>query len=690
MEPLIGPYHRNQKVAVLYKEADLLRGRDRPAGGAVVPPGRSHDDPHLQHTKRTCSTELAAAVERFAAAGENDRRSAFRTLLECMKLAKDAEKFQELRAVLRSTLTPMLDFTSVQSLNRLYKALPSPTRGQPHIKLAILGGFTTYQLRDLVELYLFAAGASVEIYEADFGVFRQEILNPSSGLYEFKPNVVYLATHWRNLGHVPTLSDSAQRVSALLEAEYRDWEVLWQTAHDRLGCQILQNNFDTPAWRSLDNYEMRHLAAPSRFVADMNRLMLERAPLYITIHDVEALAANAGRRLWANERFFLQAKMPCAPEHLVEYAHSVSSILAAQRGVSRKCLVLDLDNTLWGGVIGDDGIGGIRIGQGDPESEAFLSFQRYVKALQMRGVILAVCSKNDELIAREVFEKHPDMILRLDDISCFVANWTDKATNLRNIAKQLNIGLDSLVFVDDNPAERSIIRQMVPEVAVPEVSLDPIEFIEALERHRYFQVVTLGSEDFKRTEYYRTNAQRAEIQASAGGIEDFLRSLNMTAIIRPIQTTTLERSTQLINKSNQFNLTTRRRNAAEIMALTQSPDWVTVTVSLKDRFGDNGLISVLLGHVRQDVLEIDTWLMSCRVLKRGVEIFLLNYLCEAAQSRGLKYIQGEYIPTAKNDLVRNHYGELGFENVEAMPDGRTIWRLFLSDYKTVCCFIKRV
>jgi FkbH-like protein len=647
-------------------------------------------DSHLEHSKRIDTPKLMAAVEQCAAAGENERRTAFRVLLERMNEVKDAGRFGDLAAALRFSLAPTLDYTSVQSLNRFYKALPPLTPGQSKIKLAILGGFTTHQLRDFIELYLFAAGVPAEIYEADYGVFQQEILSPSSGLYEFKPNVVYLATHWRNLGHLPKLPNSEKEVSALLEAEYRDWALLWQTAHDRLGCQILQNNFDTPPWRSLDNHEIRHSATLSRFIAEINRLLAERAPSYVTIHDVETLAANAGRRIWGNERFFLYAKMPCAPEYLVDYAHSVSSILAAQRGLSRKCLVLDLDNTVWGGVIGDDGLGGIRVGQGDPEGEGFLSFQRYVKNLQMRGVILAVCSKNDERTAREVFEKHPDMILRLDDISCFVANWTDKATNLQSIAQQLNIGLDSLVFIDDNPAERSIIRQMVPEVAVPEVSADPIEFVEVLERHRYFQVATLGSEDFKRTEYYRANMQRAEIQASAGRLEDFLRSLEMTATIGPIQATTLERSTQLINKSNQFNLTTRRRSVAEIMALTQSPDWLTITVSLSDRFGDNGLISVVLGHVQQDTLDIDTWLMSCRVLKRGVEEFLLNYLCEEAAARKLKRIGGEYIPTARNALVRDHYADLGFRNIETKPGGHTIWQLSIADYEPLSNFIKRV
>jgi FkbH-like protein len=680
-------------MAGVRERAKVSRKLERPAAslagelGATV--AGAFVDQHPKSSGEWSDAELMAAVERCNAAGENDRRIAFRALLERLKKAQDAGQFSAIAAALRLALTPMLDYTSAQSLYRLYRKLPSPGQGRSKLKLAILGGFTTDQLRELIELYLFATGVSTEIYEANYGVFRQEILDPTSGLYNFTPDVVYLATHWRNLGHQPKLSDSAQEVTTLLESECRDWAMLWRTVHDRLGCQVMQNNFETPPWRSLDNHEMRHSAALSRYIAELNRMLMECAPSYVTIHDVDTLAANAGRRAWGNERFFLHAKLPCAPEHLVDYAHSVTSVLAAQRGLSRKCLVLDLDNTLWGGVIGDDGVGGIRLAQGDPEGEAFLSFQRYVKMLQMRGVILAVCSKNDERIAREAFEKHPDMILRLEDISCFVANWTDKATNLRSIAQQLNIGLDSLVFVDDNPAERSIIRQLVPEVAVPEISTDPTDFIEVLEQHRYFQVATLGSEDFKRTEFYRANAQRAQIQANAGGLEDFLRSLEMVGTVAPIQSTTLERSAQLINKSNQFNLTTRRRSVAEVMALTQSPDWITATVSLSDRFGDNGLISVALGHVQQDVLEIDTWLMSCRVLKRGVEHFLLNYLCEEAMSRKVKCLRGQYIPTAKNGLVRNHYADLGFRKIKAKPDGHTVWQLTLADYEPLRNFIKR-
>jgi FkbH-like protein len=636
------------------------------------------------------AVELRTAVERLNGASEHERVSALRVLLASLRRAQDAGQSEEQAKALRLALTPILDYTSVQSLSHFWKDLPASAKGRTKTKIAIIGGFTTQQLRALVELYLFAAGISAEIYEANYGVFRQEILDQSSQLYRFAPNTVFLATNWRNLGHLPELSDSPQRVDELIEAEYNDWASLWRIAYDRLQCQLLQNNFDFPPWRSLDNYEMRHAGALTPFIANANRLFALRAPSYVTIHDVEALASNAGRRAWGNERFFLHAKMPCAPEYLVEYAHSVASIIAAQLGLSRKCLVLDLDNTLWGGVVGDDGLTGIRIGQGDAEGEGFVSFQRYVKSLKMRGVILAVCSKNNESTAREVFEKHPDMILRSEDISCFAVNWTDKATNLRTIAKQLNIALDSLVFVDDNPAERSIIRQLVPEVAVPEFSGDPIDFVETLERHRYFQVATLGAEDFKRTEYYRANAEREKIQASAGGLDEFLRSLEMAAVIGPIQPMTLERITQLINKSNQFNLTTRRRNTAEVLALTKAPDWITVAVSLADRFGDNGLISVVLACVRSDVLEIDTWLMSCRVLKRGVERFLLNFLCDAARERGLSHIRGEYIPTTKNDLVRDHYAELGFHKVEAKPDGGTIWELPLSDFQPLPNFINRV
>jgi FkbH-like protein len=364
---------------------------------------------------------------------------------------------------------------------------------------------------------------------------------------------------------------------------------------------------------------------------------------------------------------------------LVDYAHDLASLVLALRGQSRKCLVLDLDNTVWGGVIGDDGLGGIRLGQGDPEGEAYSAFQAYAKSLKERGVILAVASKNTESIAKEAFEKHPEMVLRLEDISCFMANWDDKATNIRRIAEILNIGMNSLVFVDDNPAERAIVRDLCRDVAVPEMPLDAAEYIQAVERYRYFQATSLSNEDLTRTEMYRATTERSALEAASTDLDAFLRSLELVAQIGPITATSLERSAQLIGRSNQFNLTTRRRSTGELLALLQNPQWVTRTISLTDRFGENGLISVVLAEEVDATLRIDTWLMSCRVLKRGVERLQLNDLARIARQRGLKALMGEYIPTAKNGLVKDHYSSLGFEQTDATSEGHTHFRLALDD-----------
>ncbi len=562
----------------------------------------------------TMRRNLNTDLERWLNCPDDGRRETFQGLLISLKDAVNAGNFEEATATLRRAVLPSLDFTSAQSLCRVYGRLHGHlTPPSQETRLALLGSFTMEQLTPLIELFLFAAGMGAEIHQPEYGVFRQEILNPASRLYDFKPKIIFLATNWRDLAHLPNLADDRNRVEELIRSELEDFSTMWHTAHDRLACQIIQNNFDQPPWRVLSNHERRHPAGLGAFISRVNLAFMESAPTFVTIHDLDHLAASAGRWTWSDERFYHHAKMPCAPECLVDYAHSVASIVSTHSGMGKKCLVLDLDNTLWGGVIGDDGLGGIRIGQGDAESEAFHAFQRYVKGLRLRGVILAVCSKNEDHIAREVFEKHPEMVLRLEDISSFVANWSDKASNLRLIAQQLNIGLNSLVLVDDNPAERALVRQLVPEVAVPELPPDPAGYIHALERHRYFQVISIGTEDLHRTDYYRTNAIREQAQSSADSIEEFLKSLQMTARVRSIDATTLERSCQLIARSNQFNLTTRRHSAAEVLAMTHDRDWITLAVSLADRFGDNGLISVVLAKVCGDALEIDTWLAPFKV-----------------------------------------------------------------------------
>jgi FkbH-like protein len=610
----------------------------------------------------------------------SDPRAAYQEISGWLKAQIKAQRWDDLAQALPRFIVPGLDYTSAGSLHRVLRQVAQHARTHDRrTKIAVLGSFTTHQLVSLFELYLGAGRVAAEVYEADYGTFRQELLDPESELYRFEPDVIVLATSGRDLGHRPELGADRPAVQRKVEAELADWTLLWRTAHERLGCQIIQNNFDTPPWRTLDNLEMRHPASLGRYVTLINLALQDAAPPYVTIHDIDHLSATWGRWEWGDERFYHHAKLPCSPEHLVDYAHSLASLILAQLGVVKKCLVLDLDNTLWGGVIGDDGLGGIRLGQGDPESESFVAFQRYVKGLRLRGVILAVCSKNTDSIAREVFQKHPEMVLRLDDIACFVANWDDKASNLARIAEQLNIGLNSLVFVDDNPAERAIVRQLRPEVAVPELPLDPSGYVMALERQRYFQPLALSTEDLKRTDYYLADSARQAAESTAEDLDAFLQSLEMTARIGPIEPATLDRSAQLIQRSNQFNLTTRRHSAADLQAMMSDPSWVTRTVSLRDRFGDNGLISVLLAKIVGAVLEVDTWLMSCRVLKRGVEQFLLNHLCEFAGAKGLRAVRGEYIPTAKNGLVRDHYANLGFTQLTLDDSGHTTWELRLHE-----------
>jgi FkbH-like protein len=634
--------------------------------------------------------ELQVALEEYLTAVDSEQ-SNVRQLVRVLRGAIEFRQYDDAIETLRHAVVSSLNYTSAQALYNVYLQLkPHWIKPSAKTRIAVLSNQTTDQFCQLIELFLFSAGIAVSMYKPDFGVLRQEILDCNSNLRGFSPDILLMATTWRDLVHPPQADDDRESVNELVDAELSDWRMLWDTVYKRFGCQVLQNNFDSPPWRHFANHEMRHVSSLGRFIARVNDAFAEHAPPHVTIHDIDHLSSVAGRWNWGDERFFHHAKLPCAPEFLVDYAHSAASLVLAQLGFAKKCLVLDLDNTIWGGVVGDDGIGGIHLGHGDDEGEAYVSFQRYVKGLKSRGVILAVCSKNEDRVAREVFERHPEMVLRMDDISCFAANWTDKASNLQTISQQLNIGLNSLVFVDDNPTERSIVRQLLPEVAVPELPADVAGYIRALERHRFFQVVSVNAEDFRRTGMYHANVAREQSESSACSLEAFLQSLKMRATIGPANATTLERTAQLIRRSNQFNLTTRRYSAAQVQAMAEDPGWITRTISMADRFGDNGLICALLAKILDDVLLIDSWLMSCRVLKRGVEDFLLANLVKTARSAGLRAIRGEYIPTPKNDLVRQHYPRLGFTPVGEEPDGRTQWELAVESWTGCKCFIQEI
>ncbi len=432
-----------------------------------------------------------------------------------------------------------------------------------------------------------------------------------------------------------------------------------------------------PLFGSLDAVEPGSVAAQ---VAAFNAQLIDWAGAKrIVLVDVARLAATVGTDRWHDAGQWNAAKLPFDPDLIPLYADFVARTVAALRGTTRKCLVLDLDNTLWGGVIGDDGVDGIALGQGSARGEAFLAVQQTALALRERGIILAVCSKNDDDVARTPFRDHPDMALRESDIAAFVANWGDKATNLRAIAAALNIGIDALVFLDDNPVERAQVRRELPMVAVPELPADPALYPRTLLAGGWFEAVAFAQEDRQRADQYRANAERAAF-AGTSDMAGYLASLEMVADFRPFDAVNRARIAQLINKSNQFNLTTRRYTEAQVAALEADTGKVTIQARLTDRFGDNGMISVVIVDTAK--WEIDTWLMSCRVLGRRMEEAVLAQIVAAARRGGATALTGRYIPSAKNKMVADHYGKLGFARAGGDDGGETTWRLDLGGYVT--------
>ncbi|MDY6934509.1 MAG: HAD-IIIC family phosphatase [Spirochaetota bacterium] len=579
--------------------------------------------------------------------------------------------------VLKSALSIDYDYSTFKSYYNLVNKVRTYNLNKNinKTKIAILGSYTTNQLTWFIDLFLFCSDIDVEIYESEYSVINQEIYSKDSNLYRFKPQIVILICGHKDIKLFPKFGLSENDVKEIVDQEINRWMNLWNTLHTNINCQIIQNNFDIPPWNVMGNIEHRVPYSQGMYFTYLNQSLSKKAPAYVNIHDIDMLSSMHGKLEWCDQRFYYDSKLPCTPELLPSYANSIASIIVALLGKSKKCLVLDLDNTIWGGVIGDDGLGGISLGQGNPTGEAFLNFQQYIKNLKDRGIILAVCSKNDEKNAKEPFLRHPDMILKLDDITCFLANWNNKVANIQKIAQEINIGTDSIVFVDDNPHERGIVRYYLPEVAVPEMPEDPAFYIQKIDSYRYFETTSFTNEDLIRAELYSSDIKRKKLQNKIVNIDDYLQSLNMKAIVEPINPENINRSVQLINKTNQFNLTTKRYTKINIEEIINNSSWKTFTVRLIDNFGDNGLISIILSEIKNETLIIDTWLMSCRVLNRGVEQFLMNYICNLSRNNNISIIEGKYIPTAKNKMVEKLYFHLGFEQINDLNDGTTYWSL---------------
>ncbi len=549
---------------------------------------------------------------------------------------------------------------------------------QPNLnpaQIAILGGSTTSEVRSMLELFLLAHGIQPTFYESGYNRYSEDILFENPDLWKFRPDVVFIHTTWHNISRFPELMESEEEIDERVRREVARFATLWERVHSELGALIIQNNFDLPRLRPLGNLEASESYARVNFLMRMNAEFAAHARQHpgLLINDIHYLSAQLGLEEWHGHTYWYNFHMAVSPKATVALAQSVAAIVKSIYGKSKKCLVLDLDNTLWGGVIGDDGVQNLILGRDHAMGEAFLDFQQYVKELRRRGIILAVCSKNDVENAKEGFS-HPDSILNLDDFSAFKANWNPKPDNIREIATELNIGLDSMVFVDDNPVERALIADQLPEVAVPDVGSDVSRFAEILESERFFEVHRVVQDDLNRSAYYSSNAQRNLYQAAFRDYGEFLASLEMTAEIAPFSSLYLERITQLINKTNQFNLTTKRYTSAEVEVMAQDPKFVTLYGRLSDRFGDNGLVSVLVGRIVGTSLEMDLWLMSCRVLNREMELAMFDALTEQCQARGVHTIVGVFIPSKKNKMVADHYLKLGFSAGAEGCENFQTWR----------------
>jgi len=588
-----------------------------------------------------------------------------------------------------------LDFLQTIQLNRAMDAI-GPKVGEilPRERVALVGSATLDHLVPGIRVAALQRRLWIDVHCGAYGQYRHEILDPASALHSFAPRTIVFSIAAAHV--VPEIlpGTSAEQVEVALQAVVDEFRSLWKRAREDFKASVIHQTFLNVTEPLFGSFDRLTPSSPWRVVERMNELLGQAASAEgVAVLDVARAAQADGRDAWFDGARMLQAKQEIAPQAVSAYGELLARILCAQRGMSRKCLVLDLDNTLWGGVLGDDGVENLVLGQGSAAGEAHLALQRYARSLKDRGIILAVCSKNDPVKAEEAFSSHPEMALKRSDIAAFVANWDDKARNLEAIAGQLNIGIDSLVFVDDNPAERARIREALPGVAVPELPPDIAGYTRRVADAGYFEAVGFTSEDRQRADDYAQNVQRDALRGSVQSLDEFLQGLQMTAVCGPIATVDLPRVTQLINKTNQFNLTTRRYSTEQIVEMLTAPGTLSLQLRLRDRFGDNGLVSVLILRSpdgRPDRLEIDTWVMSCRVFGRQLEHEALNIVVESARRAGVGEIVGTYAPTAKNSVVSDLYEKFGFRRMEAptLPQGTSRWSLIPADYAPSTTHIK--
>jgi FkbH-like protein len=611
-------------------------------------------------------------------AAPDDFRTQVRALVAASESAVQARRLALYR----------LDLNQLHSLGRALSAVIARDKIKT-TKLGVLSNGTIDLMLPAFAVSALRHGVWLEPLAPAFDQAAQQALDPASDINRARCDFVLLALDHRGLSLRPEPGDP-ERARALVDQALQHVEAMRRGLRGASGCTVIVQTLPQVPSALFGSFE-RGVPGTTQWMIDRFNTELRTAVAGSSdlLLDTAALAEAVGLTRWHDPVQWALGKFPCAHDVVPLYADWLGRLIAAARGKSRKCLVLDLDNTLWGGVIGDDGLGGIVLGNGSPAGEAFLSVQQAALALRARGVVLAVSSKNDDEVARSPFRQHPEMLLMESHIAVFQANWRDKAANLKAIAETLNIGIDSLVLLDDNPAERAQVRGALPEVAVPELPEDPAFFAQTLLAAGYFESIAFTAEDRQRADQYQANAVRAELLGAATDLDSYLRSLDMKAIVGRFDRVARARITQLINKTNQFNLTTRRYTESQVMALEDAPEGLTLQIRLLDKFGDNGIVAIVICLPDGADWVIDTWLMSCRVLNRKLEETTLNCIMAAAKSAGVRSVIGLYLPTERNDMVREHYAKLGFERF-GDAEGGTRWRLDVGGYAAPCVPIEIV
>lgn len=564
----------------------------------------------------------------------------------------------------------------IRKKNMLRKALAS-NNYDISLKIAILGGSTTSEIKNCLEIFLLNEGIKVEFYESDYNKYYEDALF-SKDLESFSPDVIYIHTNYRNIERFPDIYDSDDIVQDLLNHEIDKYTCIWKSLKDKFNCVIIQNNFEYPKNRIMGNYDRTAITGRLNFINRLNEQFsfFARNNSGFYINDINYLSALIGLDKWEDSVLWYSYKYAISYDSIVLLSKSIANIIKSIYGKNKKCLVLDLDNTLWGGVIGEDGVEHIRIGNESAEGEAYADFQKYLLQLKKMGVSLAIASKNDEVMAKEGLD-NKNMLLKESDFINIKANWNSKDLSIREIASEINIGLDSIVFVDDNPAERSLVNGNIDGVSVPDIGDDIIDYIKHIDRNGYFEVTNLSLEDSKRAEYYEKNKIRENESKKFLKYEDFLKSLDMIADIGFAKDEYIDRIVQLINKTNQFNLTTKRYRISDVENFIKSDNYIVVYGRLKDKYGDNGLVTVVIGKIFKNELYIDIWLMSCRVLKRDLEKAVFDFIVEYCKNNDIKTIHGCYLKTKKNGMVEDFYSNLGFTGL-FRDDVKSEWLIDVS------------